>query len=240
MQAFADRLTRAQLLSRTGAGVAAVALGLATAMKPGPAVFGVAALLALTGAVIRFWSAGIIAKNRELATSGPYAYVRNPLYLGSLLVAAAFLLLNGNPWYAVPAAVAWAVVYHRTIRAEEAVLAERFGEAFTAYRARVPAILPWKGRCDVPGAGVSYSLEQSVSNKEYAGTLGILAMLVLFYVYMHWVAPVPFRVTTAGVAVLILAVRVIRRGRRQARETAKETARAAAAGESPDAERTGP
>jgi hypothetical protein len=237
MQTLIDGLKRARILSRTGGGMAAAAVGLVTAVPPGPAVFGIAALLALAGAIIRFWSAGIIAKNRELATSGPYAYVRNPLYLGSLLGAAGFILLNGNPWFGVPAAVAWAVVYHRTIRSEEGVLSSRFGEAFARYRATVPAILPWKGRCEVPGAEVAYSLDQSIHNKEYNGFLGILGMLVVFYAYAHWIPPVPFRVTAGvlAVAVLVLkAVRVAQRERRRAAATPEQESPQAP--ESPEAE----
>jgi len=210
-----DWVRHSRIATRTGLGLAAVGLGLVTAYPPGPLAFGIAALLGLTGAIIRFWSAGIIAKNEALATGGPYAYVRNPLYLGSLLIAIAFLLLNGNPWFGVPAAVATVVVYLRTVQAEEEFLAGRFGAAFATYRAIVPAILPWKGRCEVPGAATTYSLEQSLKNREYNGFLGTLGMLVLFYVYMNWVNPVPFRVTTGLLAVGALVLRAVRAARRE-------------------------
>lgn len=211
---FVRWLRYSRVATRTGAGLAAVGIGLVTAYPPGPLAFGIAALLGLAGAILRFWSAGIIAKNEQLATGGPYAYVRNPLYLGSLLIAVAFLLLNGNPWFAVPAAVATVVIYLRTVQAEEEFLAERFGAAFATYRAVVPAILPWKGRCQVPGADTSYSLDQSLRNREYNGFLGTLGMLVVFYVYMHWMNPVPFRVTAGVLAVGALVLRAARAARR--------------------------
>jgi protein-S-isoprenylcysteine O-methyltransferase Ste14 len=223
------RYTR--IASRTGLGFAAVGLGLVTAYRPGPLAFGIAALLGLTGAVIRFWSAGIIAKNEALATGGPYAYVRNPLYLGSMLIALAFLVLNGNPWFALPAAVGAVVLYLRTVQAEEAFLAGRFGAEFAAYRAAVPAILPWKGRCEVTGAATTYALEQSLKNREYNGFLGTLGMLVVFYVYMHWVDPVPFRVTAGVLTVAAFALRAVRAARRE-----RVRAAAASVGETPPAD----
>jgi len=213
-----------RLVSRTGAGLAAGGLGLVTAHPPTPLAFGIGALLGLAGAIIRFWSAGIIAKNRELATSGPYAYVRNPLYLGSLLIAVGFLLLNGNPWFAAPAVVVAVVVYLRTVKAEEEALAGHFGAAFATYHATVPAIIPWKGRCEVPGAETTYSLDQSLKNKEYNGFLGTLGMLAVFYVYMNWVEPVPFRVTAGVLAVAVLAVRAVRVARRERRRAAERAA----------------
>jgi protein-S-isoprenylcysteine O-methyltransferase Ste14 len=209
-----------RIATRTGLGLTAVGIGLVTARPPGPLAFGIAALLGLTGAIIRFWSAGIIAKNEELATGGPYAYVRNPLYLGSLLIAVAFLLLNGNPWFAVPAAVAAVFIYLRTVQAEEEFLAGRFGAAFATYRATVPAILPWKGRCEVPGSGTTYALEQSLKNREYNGFLGTVGMLIAFYVYMHWVDPVPFRVTAGLLVVGALVLRALREARRDSARSA--------------------
>ncbi len=212
---FIDHITRwvndSHLVSRTGAGLAAVGIGLATAVPPTAGVWGLAALLAVAGAAIRFWSAGVISKNRELATTGPYAYVRNPLYTGSLLVAVAFLMLNGNPWFVVPMVIGAVVLYYRTVASEEAVLREMFGEAFEHFRATVPAIIPWKGRCDTGGSEVTYSFERSLFNKEYNGALATLAMLIGFYLYAFWIPEGVFR-WVGGVAVLIvLGVRGYRR-----------------------------
>jgi protein-S-isoprenylcysteine O-methyltransferase Ste14 len=117
-------------------------------------------------------------------------------------------------------AVAAVVVYTRTIRAEEVVLTERFGDAFRDYRARVPALIPWRGRCRMEGGETAYSLDQSIKNREYAGALGTVGFLALFYAYVHWVPQTAFRVTTGVLALLFLAVRaarVIARERRQTR-----------------------
>ncbi|MFQ5508908.1 MAG: methyltransferase family protein [Leptospirillia bacterium] len=222
-ESFSDWVRYSRLATRTGVGAIVAGVGLATAVKPCAATFGIAALLALTGAVIRFWSAGIISKSQELATSGPYAYVRNPLYSGSFLIAVALLALNGNPYFVVPVAVLAVVLYTRTIRSEEAFLTEHFGEAFIRYRDAVPALIPWKGKVEVEGAETAYSLEQSLFNKEYAGTFGTVGMLILFYVYMNWVPEFFFRATCGSVvaAYLILrAVKTVARERRRAMERA--------------------
>jgi protein-S-isoprenylcysteine O-methyltransferase Ste14 len=231
-----DWLRNARLVTRTGAGIVVVGIGLATAVRPTPAAFGVAALLAVAGALIRFWSAGIISKNKELATSGPYAYVRNPLYFGSLLVAVAFFILNGNPWFVVPAAVGAVALYVRTVRSEEEALRGHFGEAFDAYRARVPAIIPWRGRCRMEGGETAYSLDQSLHNKEYNGALGTLALLVAFYAYMHWISVPVFRgagVVVVAAVVVLRAVRVTRRVRAE-RAAAQASQAAQAAPPAPD------
>ncbi|MDH5526221.1 MAG: isoprenylcysteine carboxylmethyltransferase family protein [Nitrospirota bacterium] len=219
-----------RLANRTGLGAIVAGLGLAMAAKPSPALFGVAALLALTGAVIRFWAAGIISKNRELATGGPYAYVRNPLYSGSFLIMVAFLMLVGNPWFVVPAVIGTGIIYVRTIRSEQEMLESLFGAAYRDYCEQVPSIIPWKGRVEVAGAEVTYSLEQSLFNKEYAGTLGVVAMLSVFYAYTHWIPQDAFRITF-GVGltafVVIRAVRVSLRNARVRKQMMVEAARAA-------------
>ncbi|MBI5137014.1 MAG: isoprenylcysteine carboxylmethyltransferase family protein [Nitrospirae bacterium] len=216
--AIAAWLQDSHLLNRTGIGAAVAALGLATAHPPSAAAFGIAALLALAGAVIRFWAAGIISKNRELATTGPYAYVRNPLYTGSMLIAIAFLFLNGNPVFIIPAVVGAVVLYMRTIESEEADLRDLFGAAFERYREQVPAIIPWRGRVDTGGGGeTSYSLEQSLFNKEFNGVAGTLGMLALFYCYAHWIPEVTFRV---GTTLIVIALMALRGSRRVAKERA--------------------
>ncbi len=220
-----DWVAYSRLASRTGIGAIVGGIGLATATQPGAAMFGMAALLALAGSVIRFWSAGIISKNRELAATGPYAYVRNPLYSGSLLIGIAFLMLNGNPYFVVPVCVAAVVLYLRTIQNEEAVLTERFGEKYETYRQQVPAIIPWKGRCQIDGAEASYSLEQSLFNKEYNGVMGTLGMLALFYLYMNWIPESTFRIAAGVLVVAYLVGRALSTGRRSRRERQEFQAR---------------
>src|SRR5579862_1006606 len=67
--------------------------------------------IAVAGLALRAWAAGCLAKNRELARSGPYAHTRNPLYLGTLLVAAGLVVAARNLWLGILFAAVFAFVY---------------------------------------------------------------------------------------------------------------------------------
>lgn len=108
----------------------------------------VGAWVALVGLGIRAWAAGHIVKNDRLATTGPYAHTRNPLYFGS------FLLGVGFAWAVHPALVLavilfWVVVYAPVIRRERDFVRARFPEAYAEWERHVPAfvprVTPWRG-----------------------------------------------------------------------------------------------
>ena len=110
------------------------------------------ALLALAGAtqIFRTWAAGFVgttARGREvygaaLLTAGPYAHVRNPMYLGNLVITTALAVMSGL-WYApLITWAAYAFVYGNVIPYEETYLEERFGEEYEAYYRAVPRLLP--------------------------------------------------------------------------------------------------
>ncbi|PWU03417.1 MAG: protein-S-isoprenylcysteine methyltransferase [Terriglobia bacterium] len=97
--------------------------------------------LSLLGLALRAWAAGHLSKNRQLATSGPYAYCRNPLYLGTLLVAAGLAVASRSAGLGVLFAAVFALVYLPVIQLEEQHLRQLFPE-YVAYAARVPGLLP--------------------------------------------------------------------------------------------------
>ena len=97
--------------------------------------------IALCGLALRAWAAGCLAKNRQLARGGPYAHLRNPLYLGTLLVAAGLVAASRNVWLGVLFAAVFAFVYLPVIELEEQHLRELFPE-FSDYAAQVPALVP--------------------------------------------------------------------------------------------------
>ena len=101
----------------------------------------VSAAFVIPGLVLRALASGHVQKNEQLTTSGPYAYTRNPLYLGSLILAAGFALAARSWWIAVAMAVFFLAVYVPVIRAEEAFLRERFPQ-FADYARDVPRLLP--------------------------------------------------------------------------------------------------
>jgi protein-S-isoprenylcysteine O-methyltransferase Ste14 len=101
--------------------------------------------LLLAGAALwRIWCALFIAgnKNGELATSGPYSIVRNPLYLGNFAGVVGFGFAVEQPWLAVALAAAFAVFYPAVVAREESRLAQIFGERYREYCARVPRWIP--------------------------------------------------------------------------------------------------
>ncbi|HEX7122620.1 MAG TPA: isoprenylcysteine carboxylmethyltransferase family protein [Gemmatimonadaceae bacterium] len=113
---------------------------------PRSLLFGVG--IAFLGLLIRAWAAGHIVKNERLATTGPYAHTRNPLYFGSFLIAIGFAL--AAHWALVIAVVVlFLVIYRPTMEHERAKIRGRFPEAYAAWEANVPAFIPrltpWRG-----------------------------------------------------------------------------------------------
>jgi protein-S-isoprenylcysteine O-methyltransferase Ste14 len=97
--------------------------------------------VSLLGLALRAWAAGCLAKNRQLATGGPYAYTRNPLYLGTLLVAAGLAVASRSPWLGALFAAVFVFVYLPVIQNEEEYLHVLFAE-YAAYAAAVPLLWP--------------------------------------------------------------------------------------------------
>jgi len=100
--------------------------------------------LLVAAALWRIWCALFIAgsKNGELAASGPYSVVRNPLYLGNFVGAVGFGFAVEQPLVAIGLGAAFALFYPSVVAQEEANLARIFGERYREYCARVPRWLP--------------------------------------------------------------------------------------------------
>lgn len=105
-------------------------------------------IIALTGLAVRAWASGHIRKARVLATSGPYAYTRNPLYLGSLLLGVGFTIAAGIWWLAIIFVVLFAGIYWPVMRIEAEDIRRIFGKDFDEYERNVPLLIPrstaWK------------------------------------------------------------------------------------------------
>jgi protein-S-isoprenylcysteine O-methyltransferase Ste14 len=98
--------------------------------------------LVALGEALRTWAAGHLVKDKTLTVGGPYAHLRNPLYLGSLVSTIGFLLVLGDWRLAAAFVVIALAVYVPTVRQEEGYLRRMHGEAFDEYRRRVPLLLP--------------------------------------------------------------------------------------------------
>jgi hypothetical protein len=98
--------------------------------------------LCFVGATIRFWASGFLRKDSQLAVGGPYRISRNPLYLGTYLMALGVALSIENYYLLGAMTLLFAVVYHYIIMDEEVKLKEIFGEPYRAYLAAVPRFFP--------------------------------------------------------------------------------------------------
>ena len=150
--------------------------------------------IAAVGLAIRAIAAGHLQKDRELATSGPYAYTRNPLYLGSSLLAAGFAV-TGDSWADAALVIGYfAVFYYAVMRNEEADLRRRFGPAFEEYSSNVPLFLPqfasrrggaWR---TLPSPTKTFSWALYRRNREYNALIGTLIGIGMLWVrmWLHW------------------------------------------------------
>jgi len=128
-------------------------------------------------------ASGHLQKNERLATRGPYAYTRNPLYLGSLILALGFALASLNGWVAIGLVVIFAGIYLPVIQAEEIFLRTRFPE-FAQYAGKVPRIFPRVRHFPHPDGGFSWGLY--LKHREYNALLGSAALMAALVVKLLW------------------------------------------------------
>lgn len=145
--------------------------------RPTPATLLGGAGIALLGGYIRGWAAGHIRKDSTLTVTGPYAHVRNPLYVGSFLVGLGVTVAGGVLLFVAVFLFFYLTVYSRTALVEAELLEERYGAAYRAYAAQVPLFVPrptpW--RPEGSGAPPPFSLQRYRQNKEWEAGLGIVA-----------------------------------------------------------------
>jgi protein-S-isoprenylcysteine O-methyltransferase Ste14 len=126
--------------------------------------------VSFAGLALRAWATGYVEKNLRLAQSGPYAYVRNPLYLGTLLVAAGFAAASRRWELAALFGFVFVFIYLPAIGLEEQHLAKLFPQ-FAAYSARVPALWPTLQPLAQPE---HFRWELYLRNREYQAGIGFV------------------------------------------------------------------
>ena len=133
----------------------------------------------VAGELIRVWANGYAVKTEKLTTSGPYAFVRHPLYLGTMLLVVGFIIFL-NVYYIGAALLAvMAIVYSGTIKEEEELLGRKFKE-YAAYKKRVPALFPTLFPYK-EGEKWGFSFERFFRSQEYKPLLWIPVLLISFY-----------------------------------------------------------
>lgn len=132
------------------------------------------------GLAIRALASGQLRKNEALATRGPYSYTRNPLYLGSILIAVGFAIAACSIWVWIVLLAFFAAVYVPVIRSEEAFLRSTFPD-FELYAQRVPRILPrWSGE----SVTSEFSRELYLKHREYNALIGAALIMLAIAVKM--------------------------------------------------------
>ena len=135
------------------------------------------------GLCIRALASGHVEKNEVLATSGPYAHTRNPLYLGSIILAIGFLIAAKSWWLPLIAAAMLIAIYVPVIRSEESFLRERFPE-FEDYAAHVPRLFPRLRAYQRRPA--SFSRHLYWKHREYNAALGAGLMIAVLIAKAMW------------------------------------------------------
>lgn len=156
--------------------LAVVLIGLyAATARPTELAAAIGLPLAVIGTVVRLYASGFIMKNAELATSGPYSFVRHPLYTGNILLVIGFAIANAQ-WWAVPLSLAFFWFYYPTaIEYEDRKLHRLFGTQWEQWAARTPALVPTFKNAERAERG-SWSFAKSMRQN---GELVIAAFVVL-------------------------------------------------------------
>jgi len=147
--------------------------------RPSPLLLAVGLAVATAGEAIRIWASGHIEKTRILATGGPYAHSRNPLYFGSILMALGVAIASASPWVILALVVYLAAFYPAVVRSEAAYLMEKFPREYEEWSRAVPLFLPGL----TPGGPRRSRFEWARvgMNKEWRTALAVPAVALLLF-----------------------------------------------------------
>jgi protein-S-isoprenylcysteine O-methyltransferase Ste14 len=140
-------------------------------------------ILIVPGLLIRALASGHVRKNEALATSGPYAYTRNPLYLGSLLIGIGFAIAARSWWVGAILVLMFFAIYMPVISGEEKFLREKFAH-FDNYARRVPRMFPRFTPASSSDDSGGFSIELHLKHREWNALLGAAAIIGLLILKM--------------------------------------------------------
>lgn len=133
--------------------------------------------LVVLGQAFRIWAAGHIRKSAEITASGPFACVRNPLYLGSFVVLLGYAVIGARPWVGVGAVAFFGVFHGAAIAYEERYLTRVFGNVYLDYCKKTPRLIP---RWPAGRRSERFSFRQVISNREHKSILCAGTILLAF------------------------------------------------------------
>jgi protein-S-isoprenylcysteine O-methyltransferase Ste14 len=172
---FPKRYAELAARSRVPAGFLVAVAFLAMA-GPSWASLAAGAAIALLGLALRAWAAGHLAKYESLSTSGPFAYLRNPLYAGTLTVGVGFAVAGARVGIGLLLVAFFVMLYLPVIEEEENYLRKKFPQ-YAEYERRVPRLWPKLARPGSPRARFRWDLY--VRNQEYQALAGFLVVMAL-------------------------------------------------------------
>jgi protein-S-isoprenylcysteine O-methyltransferase Ste14 len=144
--------------------------------RPTPKLLAAGVSVALLGEGVRLWASGHLEKNRRLTTTGPYAWTRNPLYLGSLFVGLGFCIAAGRISLVVVLVALFLLVYVPVMKREAQGMRETYPAEYAAYASRVPLFLPrLPERFGASSRGFDWA--RVVRNREHVTLLGLLLVV---------------------------------------------------------------
>src|SRR5579864_3865432 len=143
----------------------------------------IGAVLIVPGILIRALASGHVRKNEALATTGPYAYTRNPLYLGSLLIGVGFAVAARSWWVGAGLVVMFFAIYVPVIRDEEIFLRQKFPE-FEEYARRVPRMFPRISSRSTGEVASAFSMDLYLKHREYNALLGSVLLVCALIIKM--------------------------------------------------------
>jgi protein-S-isoprenylcysteine O-methyltransferase Ste14 len=149
---------------------------------PAPSSMAIGAAIAACGLALRAAAAGHVKKDRELTISGPYRWVRHPLYAGSMLIAAGFAIASRNWWVVVAMGVMFFAIYWPVMLSEEEYLRANFA-GYHEYARRVWRLLPLRRG---PAGEGSFSRALYRRHREYNALMGAVALFAALAVKMYW------------------------------------------------------
>ena len=151
-----------------------------------PAWFIAGAAITLLGEGLRLWAAGHLRKNKQLTTTGPYSHVKNPLYIGTLLITVGYSAMAMNYWIMI-AGFVWFFIYYAPYKKkqENEKLIGSFGAAWTEFDKAVPDYLPRLS--PYPSRGTNrWSWEVVKENSEHETAVAVfIGFAVMFYLLVR-------------------------------------------------------